>query len=186
MNINLISDTKNYPVTLAEAKEHLRVDLGDEDTYITNLIAAATQFVEEYCGISITQKVLELYYNDIESEIILPKPPLITLDKFYYYDDQYNQYEVSSNVYKVITLNTLAESKIILKNGSVYPTHTKFYGIKLRVTVGFSNTPTYVVPELLKTDIKNIVAYMYENRQMETKVPEEILIKLDKYRLIPI
>lgn len=34
------------PVTLAQAKQHLRVDYGDDDTYIASLITAARQFVE--------------------------------------------------------------------------------------------------------------------------------------------
>jgi uncharacterized phiE125 gp8 family phage protein len=38
------------PVTLAEAKAHLRVDLSDDDAMISRLIAAARHWVEEACG----------------------------------------------------------------------------------------------------------------------------------------
>lgn len=38
-----------YPVTLAEAKLHLRIDNADDDTLITSLIASATRWAEDYC-----------------------------------------------------------------------------------------------------------------------------------------
>ena len=38
-----------YPVTLAEAKLHLRIDNTDDDTLITSLIASATRWAEDYC-----------------------------------------------------------------------------------------------------------------------------------------
>lgn len=36
------------PITLAEAKNHLRVMCDDEDTYIETLITAARQYAENY------------------------------------------------------------------------------------------------------------------------------------------
>lgn len=38
-----------YPVTLSEAKLHLRIDNSDDDTLITSLIATATRWAEDYC-----------------------------------------------------------------------------------------------------------------------------------------
>ena len=37
-------------VTLEEAKQHLRVDINDDDGYILTLIAAAEQFVQQTTG----------------------------------------------------------------------------------------------------------------------------------------
>lgn len=37
------------PVTLAEAKNHLRIDYSDDDDLITALIGAATRWTEDYC-----------------------------------------------------------------------------------------------------------------------------------------
>lgn len=61
--INQITKTKlSYPITLEEAKRHLRVDdtFDQDDDYITRLIRVATQKAEEYIGkdIALTSNVL--------------------------------------------------------------------------------------------------------------------------------
>lgn len=38
-----------YPVTLSEAKLHLRIDTTDDDTLISSFIATATRWAEDYC-----------------------------------------------------------------------------------------------------------------------------------------
>jgi len=54
-----------YPVSLDEAKRHLRIDdsWDKDDDYIRNLIEAATQKCEEYIGkdIALTSNVLAIY-----------------------------------------------------------------------------------------------------------------------------
>lgn len=46
-----ITPPATLPVTLEEAKAHLRVEVQDDDTFITALIAAATDHLDGYSGI---------------------------------------------------------------------------------------------------------------------------------------
>lgn len=69
------------PVTLAEAKAHLRVDTSDDDTYIGTLIKAAREWVEQYLDRTLvhTQWVVRLDrfpYNGTD-DIELPRPPIV-------------------------------------------------------------------------------------------------------------
>jgi len=48
MNPILITAPLIEPVTLAEAKVHLKIDHADEDTYISSLISSARRFCEKY------------------------------------------------------------------------------------------------------------------------------------------
>ena len=70
------------PVTLAEAKSHLRVDTSDDDAYIIGLIRAAREWVEQYLDRTLvhTQWVMRFdrFPPDSTADIELPRPPVAT------------------------------------------------------------------------------------------------------------
>lgn len=49
MGLQLVTPPALEPVVLADAKNHLRVDVTDDDTLITLLISAARRYAEAYC-----------------------------------------------------------------------------------------------------------------------------------------
>ena len=69
------------PVTLAEAKAHLRVDTSDDDNYIGTLITAAREWVEQYLDRTLvhTQWVMRFdKFPDSGIEPVeLPRPPMV-------------------------------------------------------------------------------------------------------------
>jgi len=65
------------PVSLAEAKTQCRIDADDEDVYITSLITAAREYVEEMLDIAIMPQNLIARYDTFPLwEIVLPRPPM--------------------------------------------------------------------------------------------------------------
>ena len=64
------------PVTLAEAKAHLRVDITDDDSYISALITAARQYAEEYLDRALIAQQLTMRMDSFPSEFELPRPPM--------------------------------------------------------------------------------------------------------------
>lgn len=66
------------PLTVAEAKLHLRVDISDDDAYIGTLITAAREWVENYLDRTLitTQLILRAAEFPTE-ELELPRPPMI-------------------------------------------------------------------------------------------------------------
>lgn len=64
------------PVTLAEAKAHLRVDSADDDSYISTLITAARQWVEEYLDRTLINTQWTMRLDSFPYEIELPRPPI--------------------------------------------------------------------------------------------------------------
>ena len=69
------------PVTLSEAKAHLRVDASDDDAYIATLITAAREWVEQYIDRTLvhTQWVMRFdKFPDSGIEPVeLPRPPVV-------------------------------------------------------------------------------------------------------------
>ena len=67
------------PLTVAEAKLHLRVDISDDDAYIATLITAAREWVENYLDRTLitTQLILRAAEFPTE-ELELARPPMAT------------------------------------------------------------------------------------------------------------
>jgi uncharacterized phiE125 gp8 family phage protein len=68
------------PVTLSEAKAHLRVDTTTDDTYIGSLVSAAREWCEQYLDRTLvhTQWVMRFdrFPPDGTHDIELPRPPM--------------------------------------------------------------------------------------------------------------
>ena len=67
----------NKPVSLDEAKTHLRVLHDEEDALIDMLISAATDKAEQITNRQLAQATYELYGDTVPSSVELPKPPLV-------------------------------------------------------------------------------------------------------------
>jgi uncharacterized phiE125 gp8 family phage protein len=68
-----------YPVSLAEAKSHLRVDEDflDDDSYIQSLVAAATDHVEGVSDRSLIRRQYRMRFDLFPAwDIPLPRPPI--------------------------------------------------------------------------------------------------------------
>jgi uncharacterized phiE125 gp8 family phage protein len=64
------------PVTLTEAKAHLRVDTSDDDAYIGTLITAAREWCEQYLDRALVHQQYVMRLDAFPHEIELPRPPM--------------------------------------------------------------------------------------------------------------
>ncbi len=74
-------DGDGLPVSINEAKEHLRVDGADEDTFITSCIGAATSRTEQECRRAFLRQQWTAYIKDFSAggtPVELPRPNLLT------------------------------------------------------------------------------------------------------------
>jgi len=69
---NITKSKALYPISLAEAKRHLRVDVDfrDDDDYIENLITAATTLAENYINKDIAKTTNTLRIYDFSSDYL--------------------------------------------------------------------------------------------------------------------
>lgn len=93
--------TGSEPITLAEAKLHLRVDHADEDAYITSLITAARVICEQRTGRSIPVSTWVARADDFSDTLELPFPPLVSVTSVQYVDVYGDTQTVPSGDYRV-------------------------------------------------------------------------------------
>jgi uncharacterized phiE125 gp8 family phage protein len=64
------------PITLAEAKSHLRVDTTEDDTLIAGYITSAREWCEDYLDRALVSQRLVMRLDAFPDEIELPRPPM--------------------------------------------------------------------------------------------------------------
>ena len=74
------------PVTLADAKAHLRVDGTDEDAYITGLIGVARVAAEERLERTLVSTTWRLTLDGFPDAIKLTMPPIVSVQSLTYWD----------------------------------------------------------------------------------------------------
>lgn len=188
MKLELKTAPSVQPITLAEAKAHLRVDTTDEDTYINTLITASTNFAEKY---TYRQFITATYYQYLDSfpigKITLEKPKLQSVTAITYTDEDGDTKSLSTDVYEVDDKATIGT--IRLKDGQSYPTTKSTYNaVRIEFKAGYGDAGSDV-PDLLKSTLKVMVSYLFENRNFATPqdkdliFPSSILLLLDQFSL---
>lgn len=87
MTLDVVTPPTISWILLPEAKDHLRVRHSDDDGYIQALIGALTDVAESVTRRALFTQTLKLYLDSFECrEIILPKPPLVSVTHVKYYD----------------------------------------------------------------------------------------------------
>ena len=74
------------PITLAQAKNYLKVDFDDDNDLITSLIASARVRLEKYAGVAMSARTLQVVAY-VDEFIELPYAPLNNITKVEYWDN---------------------------------------------------------------------------------------------------
>jgi uncharacterized phiE125 gp8 family phage protein len=166
MNPKLITAPEKEPVTLQEAKSHLRIESNDEDVLVTGLIEAAREWCEGYQNRAFITQTWEIALDSFPSEnhIEIPKPPLQSIESVKYYGTDETEYTFSADSYCVDTYSE--PGRIVLKFGETWPSDMlrTANGVIIQFTVGYGDTVASV-PEKVKQAIKVLVGQLYENRE---------------------
>lgn len=124
MQLTLVTPPAVAPISLAEAKAHLRVEHDEDNDYITSLIEAVTQRIDGRNGwlrralINQTWQ-LELPYFPLARCIALPMPPLRSVEAVTYFDHNGEPQTFSSDAYHVV--KSTDEAYVYLKTGASWP-----------------------------------------------------------------
>lgn len=153
------------PVTLAEAKAHMRIVVNDDDALITRLIAVARQqceYVARRAFVSRTYDgVLDKWPRG--DTIKLPYPPLVSVTSITYIDSAGDSHTMPSSDYFLDT--TSEPGRIHLAYNASWPAEIlrPHAAITIRFVAGYGGAAS--VPDGYKQATLLYLAHLYENRE---------------------
>lgn len=144
-------------VTLADAKEFLRVDSSDEDDTITALVSAAVAWVEDYTNRKFATGGFAFFYLERWRPAALAYGPVTSLIHVKYYDTAGVQQVLDSSKYYT-TVATDGSMMLYFHDTPDLQTYNA-HPIEVKAAVGASETPNVIHA------VKMLVAHWYENRR---------------------
>ena len=155
------------PVSLADAKQHCRVDTDSDNAYIASLITAAREWCSAYCDETLVHTQYVMSLDSFPVEIELPRPPMATHTAYtavsvtYTLENQTTAV-LAANQYRVDRDSTPGVLRTNY-NGS-WPSHLLDYNA-VRVTWwGGKSADGTGVEKRIRNAILWLVGYWYERR----------------------
>ena len=153
------------PVSLGEAKAHLRVDHGDEDVLIASLITAARIHLETMLGLAFVTQQWNLVLDQWPQgqAMVLPLSPLQSITAISLYDMADQASVIAPTNYSLDALSQPA--RLIWRGASPWPNPERSYnGIEISLRAGFGANASDV-PQPLRQAILLLAAHWYEHRE---------------------
>ncbi len=154
-----IIEPSKLPLTLAEAKNYLKIDFAEDDELLTKIIEAATQKFEKYTSRALIQQMWRVTYRQLARiSLTLPIRPALQLKRI-----QCVSFD------GVVTHFNLADAGIDTKMGELhFYTFPYGYFVKVNYLAGYGTNPEDI-PADIKTTLLNHIAHMYENRSLNVR-----------------
>lgn len=187
--LSLVTEPTEEPITLGEAKSHLRVDFDEDDSYIAGLITAARMIAEERTSRAFVTQTWDLILDSFpcSDKIAVRKPKLQSVVSIKYKDSLGVEHVFDSNDY--IVDGASVPGRVVLGYNKIWPSVTlqPASGVTVRFIAGYGNSEA--VPQPLKNAIFFLISHWYENREpvakdMKEKVPMTFDYLIGPYRVV--
>lgn len=153
------------PVTLAEAKAHLRVDCGDDDALILALVTAARTHIEQVCEHAMMPQQWTMLADCFEG-LVLPGGNVRSVTSIAYMPASGADITVAPAQYVVDA--TRNPARVSLASGASWPIPlAQANVVKAVYQVGYENKGA--VPAPLKAAILLMVGNLYANREAQVQ-----------------
>lgn len=160
-----VTDAVAEPVTLEDAKAHLRVDGTQEQALINALIAAARTAAEERLGITLLKTTWALTLDAFPcGTVVLPRGPILGVTSVSYYDADGAQQTLDPGAYR-------------LGDRSLEPTDAwpatqprRTAAVRIVYDAGYGTVPA-AVPAPIKAWVLLALGDLYANREASAERP---------------
>jgi uncharacterized phiE125 gp8 family phage protein len=160
MSLQLLTPPASEPVTLAEAKAHLKLDTSDDDALVTTLITAARARAEWHTGRAfVTQRwCLRLDEWPHHNAVEIPLPPLVSVEEIAVTDASGIRTVLDPAVYRVDIAS--APGRVMFADHP--PSLRRRDCVEVSFTAGYGDASA--VPASVKEAILEIVADLHTHR----------------------
>lgn len=138
--------TGTEPVTATEVKNYLKVDFSNDDNLISDLITGIREQIELFTGLSLVEKSIEYFDEEIDDEIKLPYPE----------HDAITEVKINNEVSTAYIKTGLTQ--FIIKPTVISVNDENDYGIKITYTTKGT------CPKGIKVEILKAIDEKYRNR----------------------
>lgn len=195
-------DATVEPLTVAEAKQYLRLETDADDSLIQDLISAARMVCEGLCDRSFVTTTWRLTLDYLplatiggtigpavfgfswptgsrafdDGSIMLPMPPLISLQSILYLDQggTTRSLDVSDGSPDVI-VSPGTPGRISAGYGRFFPfTRPGIAAVAITYTAGYGPTADDV-PRNIKAAVRLLVNHYYEHRSSQAPIPDAVM-----------
>ena len=190
MALVLTSGPASEPVTLAEAKTHLRVDGSAEDTLIASLIITSRLHVEAGLGLALVTQSWSYFLDAWPAghQVSLPLRPVQSIAAVKLYAAAESVATLAADTYLLDGAATPA--RLVRRDNLTWPKPGRIAsGIEIAFVAGYGNSAAFV-PAPIRQAILLLVAHWHEHREpvaigaANASVPSTVSDLLHPYRWV--
>ncbi len=177
----LVTGPEHLPVTLQDAKQHLRIEHDDDDDYISFLIGAATDHLDGYTGLlgrCVVDQVWKQSFPSFGQVFCLRLGDVRQVEEISYFDADNNLQSLSL---ADVTLLRQAGRDYVRLAGSLPSAYQRPDAVSIRYRAGWAVSD---VPAALQHAILLLVGHFYENREAVSMAMNVTTLPLGVDRLI--
>jgi uncharacterized phiE125 gp8 family phage protein len=167
VGLKLVSPPAIEPVTLAEAKAHLRLDTDADDAYVLALIGAARERVELFLRRALITQMFDYTldgFPENKRSMDLPRPPLQSVESVKYIDTEGNLQTLVAESY-VVDCASNEIGRMALAWNRFWPlTLCSINAVVIRFIAGYGDAAEDV-PQAIRHGILIEISNLYENRE---------------------
>ena len=167
MALSLIAAPATEPISLDEAKAHLRVSVTDDDALIEALIVAARERAEQETRRALITQTWDAIGRSFPGVIRLPKPPLESVTHVKYFDTANVEQTLSALTFYKVSAPAGADAapgRISLRYGQVWPSvYAEEDVVTVRFVAGYGDAED--VPRTIKQGMLLAIGNWYANRE---------------------
>jgi len=146
------------PLSLTEAKLHLRVDHTNDDALIPTLIKVAREWCEGFQNRAFVQQTIEAKRDNFETTMLLPIPPLKEVSSIQYVDANGDTQTLGTSVYDV---DTISEPGLItLAYNQSWPVYRSIHHA---ITITYKTGYILTFTEAVDTDTITAAGHTYSD-----------------------